>query len=164
VHIKFEQEVTSSAQLPEADLIAACDGVHSRTRLESGGFRTDVRLGSNKYLWLGTDKVFDAFTWPPSSGSAGRCCFHGLPRSSSAGCSKFRTKVPPCASSANTRDRWPWPFTVGARWPGGGYPALEPLTRSGPAPALTDRPRGSPPRRGSSPGPRRDRRSRRRLR
>jgi 2-polyprenyl-6-methoxyphenol hydroxylase-like FAD-dependent oxidoreductase len=71
VHIEFEQEVTSSVQLPEADLIAACDGVHSRTRLESGGFETDVRLGSNKYIWLGTDKVFDAFTWPFVQTSSG---------------------------------------------------------------------------------------------
>jgi 2-polyprenyl-6-methoxyphenol hydroxylase-like FAD-dependent oxidoreductase len=71
VRIEFKQEVTSPAQLPEADLIAACDGVHSHTRLESGGFQTDVRLGSNKYIWLGTDKVFDAFTWPFVQTSSG---------------------------------------------------------------------------------------------
>ncbi|MGD0937191.1 MAG: FAD-dependent monooxygenase, partial [Streptosporangiaceae bacterium] len=59
----------------------------------------------------------------PSSVTAGRRCFHGFPRSFSAGCSKCRTKVPPCASSANTRGRWPWPSTAGARWPGDGYPA-----------------------------------------
>lgn len=64
VNIKFNQEVTSRRQLPEADLIVAGDGVGSRIRLESGVFQTDVRLGSNKYIWLGTDKVFDAFTWP----------------------------------------------------------------------------------------------------
>ena len=64
VNIKFGQEITSRSQLPEADLIVASDGVSSRIRLESGGFQTDVRLGSNKYIWLGTDKVFDAFTWP----------------------------------------------------------------------------------------------------
>ena len=64
VNIKFNQEITSRSQLPEADLTVASDGVGSRIRLESGRFQTAVRLGSNKYIWLGTDKVFEAFTWP----------------------------------------------------------------------------------------------------
>jgi 2-polyprenyl-6-methoxyphenol hydroxylase-like FAD-dependent oxidoreductase len=61
VHIEFDHEVTTSAGLPPADLIVACDGANSRTRLEAGTFETDVRDGGNKYLWLGTDKVFDSF-------------------------------------------------------------------------------------------------------
>jgi 2-polyprenyl-6-methoxyphenol hydroxylase-like FAD-dependent oxidoreductase len=71
VNIKFNQEITSRSQLPEADLIVASDGVGSRIRLESGRFETDVRLGSNKYIWLGTDKVFEAFTWPFVQTSSG---------------------------------------------------------------------------------------------
>jgi 2-polyprenyl-6-methoxyphenol hydroxylase-like FAD-dependent oxidoreductase len=62
VHIEFDHEVTAP-QLPAADLIVACDGVNSRMRLEAGGFQTDVRLGGNKYLWLGTNKVFESFTY-----------------------------------------------------------------------------------------------------
>ncbi len=64
VHIEFDREVMAPSQLPEVDLIVACDGVNSRTRLEAGRFQTDVRLGSNKYIWLGTDKVFESFTFP----------------------------------------------------------------------------------------------------
>jgi 2-polyprenyl-6-methoxyphenol hydroxylase-like FAD-dependent oxidoreductase len=64
VHIEFDHEVTSPAQLPGADLIVACDGVNSRLRQEAKGFGTDVRLGRNKYIWLGTDKVFGSFTFP----------------------------------------------------------------------------------------------------
>lgn len=63
VHIEFDHEMTSSSQLPAADLIVACDGVNSRLRLETQEFGTDVRLGNNKYLWLGTDKEFEAFTY-----------------------------------------------------------------------------------------------------
>jgi 2-polyprenyl-6-methoxyphenol hydroxylase-like FAD-dependent oxidoreductase len=63
VHIELGHEVMTSAQLPTADLIVACDGVNSRMRLEAGGFQTDVRLGGNKYLWLGTSKVFESFTY-----------------------------------------------------------------------------------------------------
>lgn len=63
VHIEFDQEVMAPSQLPEADLIVACDGVNSRTRLEAGSFQTDVRVGSNKYIWLGTDRTFESFTY-----------------------------------------------------------------------------------------------------
>jgi len=62
VHIEFEHEVTASSQLPECDLIVASDGVNSRIRNETSGFQTDVRLGTNKYIWLGTDKIFEVFT------------------------------------------------------------------------------------------------------
>jgi 2-polyprenyl-6-methoxyphenol hydroxylase-like FAD-dependent oxidoreductase len=63
VRIEFDREVTAPSQLPHADLVVACDGVHSRIRDAAGGFQTDVRLGGNKYLWLGTDKVFESFTY-----------------------------------------------------------------------------------------------------
>jgi len=63
VNIEFNREVTAPSQLPEADLIVACDGVNSRTRLDAKGLQTDVRLGSNKYIWLGTNKVFESFTY-----------------------------------------------------------------------------------------------------
>jgi 2-polyprenyl-6-methoxyphenol hydroxylase-like FAD-dependent oxidoreductase len=62
VHIEFEHEVTATSQLPECDLIVGCDGVNSRIRNENNGFQTDVRQGRNKYIWLGTDKIFEVFT------------------------------------------------------------------------------------------------------
>lgn len=64
VDIEFGLEVTASSQVSEADLVAACDGVNSRTRLGAKGFDTEVQVGSNRYIWLGTDKVFEAFTFP----------------------------------------------------------------------------------------------------
>ncbi len=62
MHIEFDHEVRISTGLPAADLIVACDGANSRTRLEAGKFQTDVRVGRNKSLWLGTDKAFESFT------------------------------------------------------------------------------------------------------
>jgi 2-polyprenyl-6-methoxyphenol hydroxylase-like FAD-dependent oxidoreductase len=50
--------------LPDIDLIVACDGVNSRLRDEAKGIETEVRPGSNKYIWLGTEKVFSTFTFP----------------------------------------------------------------------------------------------------
>ena len=64
VRIEFGLEVMAPSQLPEADLIVACDGVNSRTRLEVGSFQTSVHLGRNKYIWLGTEKVFESFAYP----------------------------------------------------------------------------------------------------
>jgi len=63
VNIQYDHEVPSAAQLTKADLIVAADGVNSRIRSESGTFRSDIRLGRNKYIWLGTDKVFESFTF-----------------------------------------------------------------------------------------------------
>jgi 2-polyprenyl-6-methoxyphenol hydroxylase-like FAD-dependent oxidoreductase len=64
VQVEFGHDVTALAQLPPADLVVACDGVSSRVRLAAGAFQTDVRTGSNKYIWLGTDRVFRSFTFP----------------------------------------------------------------------------------------------------
>jgi 2-polyprenyl-6-methoxyphenol hydroxylase-like FAD-dependent oxidoreductase len=63
VNIHYDHEVPSAAQLGQADLIIAADGVNSRIRTESGTFHSDIRLGCNKYIWLGTDKVFESFTF-----------------------------------------------------------------------------------------------------
>lgn len=64
VEIRFEHEVEAGSQLPEGDLIVACDGVNSRLRqLHAGDFETDVHVGRNKYIWLGTTRVFDKFTF-----------------------------------------------------------------------------------------------------
>lgn len=63
VRIEYGHEVTAPSQLPECDLIVACDGVNSRIRQEVKGFHTDVQRGRNKYIWLGTDKFFKYFTY-----------------------------------------------------------------------------------------------------
>jgi anthraniloyl-CoA monooxygenase len=64
VCVEFERPVMSPVELPESDLVVACDGVNSRLReLDSERFGTKVRVGRNRYVWLGTDKVFDEFTF-----------------------------------------------------------------------------------------------------
>ena len=64
VQVEFGQEVTAWSQLPGADLIMACDGANSGIRQAAAErFQTDVRLGTNKYVWLGTSKVFESFIY-----------------------------------------------------------------------------------------------------
>ena len=46
------------------DLVIASDGINSRFRdAYSGAFGVDVDVRGNKFVWLGTSKVFDAFTF-----------------------------------------------------------------------------------------------------
>jgi 2-polyprenyl-6-methoxyphenol hydroxylase-like FAD-dependent oxidoreductase len=64
VDVQFESPVEHLSELPAADLIVVSDGVNSRIRqLHADEFETEVRVGRNKYIWLGTSKVFEAFTF-----------------------------------------------------------------------------------------------------
>jgi 2-polyprenyl-6-methoxyphenol hydroxylase-like FAD-dependent oxidoreductase len=64
VEVEFEHEVEDPAEL-DADLVVACDGVSSRLRQRHvDTFGTEVLTGRNMYVWLGTSKVFDVFTFP----------------------------------------------------------------------------------------------------
>ncbi|MFD4527564.1 FAD-dependent monooxygenase [Streptomyces sp. NPDC058470] len=63
VHVEFEHDVAAD-QLPDADLVVAGDGVNSALREpHADHFGSDVTLGRNTYVWLGTTKVFDSFTF-----------------------------------------------------------------------------------------------------
>ncbi|MEU6590109.1 FAD-dependent monooxygenase [Streptomyces sp. NPDC046881] len=62
VRLEFESEPTEPPA--DADLVVAADGVHSALRTRAAGhFGTRVTAGRNPYVWLGTTKVFDAFTF-----------------------------------------------------------------------------------------------------
>ncbi len=64
VELVFEREITDLAPFADADLIIAADGVNSRIRnLYADHFQPDIDVGACKYIWLGTKKVFDAFTF-----------------------------------------------------------------------------------------------------
>jgi anthraniloyl-CoA monooxygenase len=57
--LRFGVEVES---LPEADLVVGADGANSLVRRLSG-FDTRIEAEGSKYVWFGTDHVFDAFTF-----------------------------------------------------------------------------------------------------
>src|SRR6516162_3333745 len=64
VELVFEREVDSDADFPDADLVVACDGVNSRIRRRhEEAFRPDMQLRPNRFIWLGTRKRYDAFTF-----------------------------------------------------------------------------------------------------
>jgi anthraniloyl-CoA monooxygenase len=64
VRLEFEREIESDLQFPDADLIIASDGVNSRIRERyKAVFKPDIVVRPNRYIWLGTHKLFDAFTF-----------------------------------------------------------------------------------------------------
>ncbi|MFD8526605.1 FAD-dependent monooxygenase [Streptosporangium canum] len=64
VRIEFEREIAGEDELADADLVVAGDGVNSVLReRHADHFGTEVTVGRNTYIWLGTTKVFDAFTF-----------------------------------------------------------------------------------------------------
>ncbi|WP_328744485.1 FAD-dependent monooxygenase [Streptomyces sp. NBC_00285] len=63
VQLEFEHEITGD-NVPEADLVVAGDGVHSALRTRHADhFGAETKMGRNRYIWLGTSKVFDSFTF-----------------------------------------------------------------------------------------------------
>ncbi|AVT12700.1 bifunctional salicylyl-CoA 5-hydroxylase/oxidoreductase [Paracidovorax avenae] len=64
VKLVFETEAASDEDYPDADLVVACDGVNSRIRGRYANvFQPDIVTRPNRYIWLGTHKLFDAFTF-----------------------------------------------------------------------------------------------------
>ena len=66
VKLVFEQEIDSDtdALCQDADLVVASDGINSKIRSQYASvFKPDIATRPNRYLWLGTNKSYDAFTF-----------------------------------------------------------------------------------------------------
>ena len=64
VTLAFEHEIRGAADLPPADLIVAADGANSAIRRDlAAHFKPSIDVRGNKYIWLGTTRRFDAFTF-----------------------------------------------------------------------------------------------------
>jgi len=64
VKLVFEVDAESDLQYPDADLIIASDGINSRIRYQyEEVFKPDIVVRPNRFIWLGTHKLYDAFTF-----------------------------------------------------------------------------------------------------
>ncbi|MBA2360570.1 MAG: FAD-dependent monooxygenase [Actinobacteria bacterium] len=75
VALEFGVEVE---ELPEADLVVGADGVNSLVR-RLGDFGTKVEPEGSKFVWFGTDLVFDAFTFIFRETDSGLYNVHAYP-------------------------------------------------------------------------------------
>ncbi len=97
VRLVHGQSVDDDSAL-DADLVVAADGVGSRLRARHADrFLPTVTTGRNRYIWLGTSKVLDAFTFAFERTVAGWVWAYGYP--STSGTSTF---VIECAPSTWT--------------------------------------------------------------
>ena len=63
ISVEFEREDDGSDH-DAWDLVIAADGANSRIRTaRSDAFGVDVEVRANRFIWLGTSKLFDAFTF-----------------------------------------------------------------------------------------------------
>jgi len=64
VKLLFEQDATSDLDFPDADLVIASDGINSNVRNRCPEiFKPDIVTRPNRFIWLGTHKQYDAFTF-----------------------------------------------------------------------------------------------------
>ncbi|WP_353168014.1 bifunctional salicylyl-CoA 5-hydroxylase/oxidoreductase [Flavobacterium sp.] len=64
VNLHFEQNVDDLSQFADSDIILATDGIGSAIRTKyQKEFGTKVELKKNRFVWLGSTKPLDAFTY-----------------------------------------------------------------------------------------------------
>ena len=64
VTLVFETDVQGDEAYPDADLIIAADGLNSRIRAKyAATYQPDIDARLCRFVWLGTTKLFDAFTF-----------------------------------------------------------------------------------------------------
>jgi anthraniloyl-CoA monooxygenase len=86
VRVLFQAQAPDAAELAAGyDLVAAADGMNSATRARfAGTFVPSVERRRCRYIWLGTDQVFDAFKFYVLDTPAGIMQVHGYPYSQAA--------------------------------------------------------------------------------
>jgi len=64
INLRFSCEIDDLAEIGDYDLLIAADGLNSivRKRYESS-FKPSLEYGKARYIWLGANKVLDAFTF-----------------------------------------------------------------------------------------------------
>jgi anthraniloyl-CoA monooxygenase len=64
VELHFETEIDDSGHLADADLVVGADGINSRVReTYAEHFRPSFEWRRNRFIWLGSTKPYEAFTF-----------------------------------------------------------------------------------------------------
>ena len=82
ITLRFGEEINDIAQLDGYDLLIAADGLNSVARKSlSAHFKPAIDYGRARYIWLGTSKVLDAFTFIFCENEHGLFQVHAYPYS-----------------------------------------------------------------------------------
>jgi len=80
VKLEFEHEITDDAEVADADLILAVDGINSLVRAKyAEHFKPSLDWRQCKFSWLGTTKPLDAFTFIFKENEHGLFRVHAYP-------------------------------------------------------------------------------------
>ncbi|HZB91384.1 MAG TPA: bifunctional salicylyl-CoA 5-hydroxylase/oxidoreductase [Stellaceae bacterium] len=80
VALRFGVEVSQEGGLPAADLVLAADGANSALRARhAAAFAPRIDTRPNKFVWLGTTRRFDAFTFFFKADAHGLWRVHAYP-------------------------------------------------------------------------------------
>ncbi|MEU8892536.1 FAD-dependent monooxygenase [Streptomyces sp. NPDC048442] len=81
VDVRYRTQAPQAGRLAaEYDLVVACDGVRSATRAAfADTFGPDLDERTGRYMWLATDKVFEAFTFIVEERDFGTLQVHAYP-------------------------------------------------------------------------------------
>jgi 2-polyprenyl-6-methoxyphenol hydroxylase-like FAD-dependent oxidoreductase len=85
VDVRYEHEAGDGSDLPAADLIVATGGVNSQVRNAHAEFGTTITERRNRYIWLGTSKLYKAFDFffrPTEAGWIWAYAYQHEPRAS----------------------------------------------------------------------------------
>lgn len=64
INLHFEQNIDDLSQFADSDIIVASDGIGSTIRTKfQNEFGTNIELKSNRFVWMGSTKPLDAFTY-----------------------------------------------------------------------------------------------------
>lgn len=82
ITLRFREEIHDLAQLDEYDLLIAADGLNSVARKSLAAyFKPTIDYGKARYIWLGVNKVLDAFTFIFCENEHGLFQVHAYPYS-----------------------------------------------------------------------------------
>ena len=80
VEMRFETDVPDAESLAGFDLVVGADGVHSLHRdAHPGAFGTRLQQGGSRYIWFGTPRSFDSFTFIFRASAHGMFQVHAYP-------------------------------------------------------------------------------------
>ena len=80
VRFEYENEIVDPADLSSDDLVIGADGVRSVVRERHREvFRPRFTAGTSRYIWFGTDRLFDSFTFAFRDNDDGAFQAHAYP-------------------------------------------------------------------------------------